>query len=505
MTRLRLQAISKAYPTVLANDQIDLAIEPGEIHAILGENGAGKSTLVKMIYGVTAPTSGRMFWEGQELQIQSPAHARALGIAMVFQHFSLFETLTVTENALLSTDEAVSRSELAAQITMLSERYGLPIDPARLVHDLSVGERQRVEIIRCLLQKPKLLIMDEPTSVLPPQAVTQLFETLRKIRAEGCSILYISHKLDEIQALCDTATILRGGRVTGTCRPAEETPHTMATLMIGKDLERAHPTRNIARLESVFRVHELTANPAVPFGTALDRISFSIQAGQILGIAGVSGNGQQELLALLSGERLAQESSSITLAGEPIGWLNPAQRRDKGLCSVPEDRLGTGAVPSMTLSENMLLTATAANGLQQGVMLDYQQAQQAAQGCIDQFDVKCSGPQAPAQSLSGGNLQKFIMGREILQKPRLLICAQPTWGVDVGAASFLHESLIALRDQGAAILLISEDLDELFEICDAIAVMAKGRLSPIRDIDQTNPEEIGLWMSGLWHDANATA
>lgn len=505
MTRLRLHALSKAYPTVLANDQIDLSVEPGEIHAILGENGAGKSTLVKMIYGVTTPTSGEIVWEGQPVSIQNPAHARRLGIGMVFQHFSLFETLTVTENVLLSTEETLSRAECAARIATLSQHYGLPIDPARYVHDLSVGERQRVEIIRCLLQKPKLLIMDEPTSVLSPQAVRQLFETLRAIRDEGCSILYISHKLDEIQELCDTATILRAGRVSGTCRPAEETPQSMARLMIGRDLDRSQPTRNLTQLESIFTVSDLSAEPTAPFGTPLHEISFSIQAGQILGIAGVSGNGQQELLAFLTGERLSPQASHLVLDGQSIGHLGPAARREQGLCAVPEERLGKGAVPSMTLAENMLLTATAGNGLQQGIMLQFDQAQQAAQRCIEGFHVACSGPQAPALSLSGGNLQKFIMGRELMQKPKLFICAQPTWGVDVGAASFLHNALIALRDQGAAILVISEELDELFEICDAIAVMAKGRLSPVRDIDQTNPEEIGLWMSGLWQDKHAAA
>jgi ABC-type uncharacterized transport system ATPase subunit len=498
MMRLRLESLSKAYPTVLANDQVHLEVAPGEIHAILGENGAGKSTLVKMIYGVTQPTSGGIFWEGAEVRIHSPAFARGLGIGMVFQHFSLFETLTVAENTLLSMPPKTDLAQLTKKIQEVSEHYGLPINPSRRVHELSVGEQQRVEIIRCLLQSPKLLIMDEPTSVLSPQSARKLFETLRTISQEGCSILYISHKLDEIQELCDSATILRAGRVTGNCIPSKETTASLAQMMIGKVLEPA--THAAARDNGSVRlaVRELSQPADGPFGIPLQNISFELREGEILGIAGVSGNGQHELLRILSGETLSDNSNAVELLGKPAGQLAPLARRKKGLCYVPEDRLGKGAVPSMSLVENALLTAADRLKLKRGPFLDFQKAGEFARKCIQDFRVKAGGEHAAASSLSGGNLQKFIVGRELMQSPKILICAQPTWGVDVGAAAFLRQALLDLRSEGVAILVVSEELDELFEISDRIAVISEGRLSPIRHIGDTNTEEIGLWMSGLW-------
>jgi simple sugar transport system ATP-binding protein len=363
-----------------------------------------------------------------------------------------------------------------------------------------VGEQQRVEIIRCLLQKPRLLIMDEPTSVLSPQAARKLFDTLRTISQEGCSILYISHKLDEIQALCDTATILRAGRVTGHCHPANETPASLAQMMIGQNLEA--PAHRPAQTEGEVRlaVKELRQEKAHAFGTSLENISFEIRSGEILGIAGVSGNGQNELLGLLSGEMLAKNPASIELMQAPVGRLSADLRRRIGLCYVPEDRLGKGAVPSMSLIENALLTATDRLGFKNKGFLNFEKAAGFARQCIRQFNVKTKDEHAVAASLSGGNLQKFIVGRELLQDPKVFICAQPTWGVDVGAAAFLRQSILALRDKGAAVLVVSEELDELFEISDRIAVMARGRLSPVRRLSETNTEEIGLWMSGLWPD-----
>ena len=496
--RLVLRDIRKVYPTVVANDGINLSVAPGEIHAVLGENGAGKSTLMKIIYGVTRPTSGEMQWEGQAVTVSSPAHARELGIGMVFQHFSLFETLTVVENVALALPGKPDLDELARRIEAVSQRYGLPVDPRRHVHALSVGERQRVEIVRCLLQNPRLLIMDEPTSVLTPQAVRKLFETLRQLAAEGCAILYISHKLDEIQELCHTATVLRGGRVTGHCKPAEETPESMARLMIGKDLpvcEHGSPTHTG---EIRLRLAGLSHASADPFATDLRDIHLDVHAGEIVGIAGVSGNGQQELLRAISGEEVLAEKFPVQILGVEAGRLNPGQRRKLGMCFVPEERLGRGAVPTMSLADNAILTAAKTQGLVAGGFLSFSRARSFAERCINGFGVKCGGAAAPARSLSGGNLQKFIMGREILQSPRLLVCAQPTWGVDVGAAAFIRQALIDLRNRGCAVLVISEELDELFEICDRIAVIAKGRLSPLRPVAETTVEDIGVWMSGLW-------
>ena len=503
--RLVLQGIGKVYPTVVANDDIGLAVRAGEIRAILGENGAGKSTLMKIIYGVTRPSCGRMFWEGEEVQVESPAHARSLGIGMVFQHFSLFETLTVVENVALALPGKPALDELAQRIVEVSARYGLPVDPHRHIHALSVGERQRVEIIRCLLQDPRLLIMDEPTSVLTPQAVHKLFETLRRLADEGCAILYISHKLDEIRALCHTATVLRGGKVTGECIPAQETPASMARLMIGKELPRCEHDAPQAGGEVRLRLAGLSHASDDPFGTDLRDLHLDVHAGEIVGIAGVSGNGQQELLRVISGEEPLAERFPVQICGVEAGRLSPGRRRRLGMAFVPEERLGRGAVPTMSLADNALLTAAHNQGMVAAGFLRFERARAFARRCIDDFNVKCGGPAAAAKSLSGGNLQKFIVGREILQAPRLLVCAQPTWGVDVGAAAFIRQQIIDLRNRGCAVLVISEELDELFEICDRIAVIAKGRLSPVRAAGATSIEDIGVWMSGLWPGAEHAA
>ena len=502
--RLELEGITKIYPSVIANENVSLKVRRGEIHAVLGENGAGKSTLMKMIYGVSHPDAGQMKWEGETVHVENPAHARSLGIGMVFQHFSLFETLNVVENVALALPGNPDLGELAEQITEVSNRYGLPVDPQRLVHALSVGERQRVEIIRCLLQNPKLLIMDEPTSVLTPQAVRKLFDTLRQLAEEGCSILYISHKLDEIQELCHVATVLRDGKVTGDCIPSEETPKSMASMMIGKEL----PVPEHAAPESLgevrLRLNRLSRASDDPFGTDLQDIDLEVNSGEILGIAGVSGNGQQELLLALSGEDPVGDNDAIEICGQVAGRASPGLRRKLGMGFVPEERLGRGAVPQMSLTENALLTAHRRDMLKHG-MIRFDQVTGFARQCIEQFNVKCGGEEHAANSLSGGNLQKFIMGREILLAPDLLVVSQPTWGVDVGAAAFIRQELIDLRKKGTAILVISEELEELFEISDRIAVIANGRLSPAKKLADTNIDEIGVWMSGMWEQAPAEA
>ena len=493
--RLILRGITKHYPAVVANDNVDLEVRPGEIHAVLGENGAGKSTLMKIIYGVTRPDAGSMVWEGQPVQVASPAEARRLGIGMVFQHFSLFETLTVAENISLALDERTARDHLAARIREVSENYGLPIDPLRLVHSMSVGERQRVEIVRCLLQKPRLLIMDEPTSVLTPQAVLKLFETLRRLASEGCSILYISHKLDEIQSLCDSATVLRGGRVAGRAAPKQETPDSLARMMIGSDLPECHLQPRVPG-ETRLAVERLSLSTLDPFGVTLREVSLSVRSGEILGIAGVSGNGQKELLAALSGETLS-DPPAIRLQGQPVGRLDPARRRKLGLGFVPEERLGRGAVPAMDLSDNALLTGSDRGMLRSG-FIRRALVRSFARSVIERFKVKCRSEQSTASSLSGGNLQKFIVGRETMLEPQVIVVAQPTWGVDIGASMLIRQALVDLRDRGVAVLVVSEELDELFMICDRIAVIAEGRLSPAMPTAQTSVEQVGAWMSGLF-------
>jgi simple sugar transport system ATP-binding protein len=460
---------------------------------VLGENGAGKSTLMKIIYGVVKPDAGTMRWEGSTVQVANPAQARRLGIGMVFQHFSLFDTLTVAENIRLAVDDTDAKS-LPARIRDVSQRYGLPLDPRRHVHTMSVGERQRVEIVRCLLQKPRLLIMDEPTSVLTPQAVLSLFDTLRTLAAEGCSILYISHKLDEIRALCHRATVLRAGKVTGQCDPRRETAASLARMMIGGDLP--HPRHREATAGApALVVDALDVRAADPFGTTLRAISFAVHTGEIVGIAGVSGNGQKELLAALSGERTQPRRNAIVLCGKPAGRLGAAARRRRGLAFVPEERLGRGAVPEMSLAENALLT-TRKGGLVRRGFIRSDAVRAYAAKIIAAFGVRTPDAEAAARSLSGGNLQKFIVGREISQQPKVLIAAQPTWGVDVGASAQIRQALIDLRDQGVAVLVVSEELDELMEISDRLAVIAQGRLSEPKPVHATSAEEIGLLMAG---------
>ncbi len=500
MLRLELVDISKQYPAVKANDRVGLRVKPGEIHAVLGENGAGKSTLMKIIYGAVRPDEGEIRWNDEAVQIASPAAARALGISMVYQHFSLFDTLTAAENVWLGLDKSLSLAAVTARITQVASVYGLDVDPLRPVHTLSVGERQRVEIVRALMTNPKLLILDEPTSVLTPQAVQTLFITLRKLAADGCSILYISHKLDEIRALCHHCTVLRGGRVTGEVDPTKETNASLSRLMIGAEPPQLQH-REARAGGVVLEVRDLTLAKEDPFGTSLEGISFEVRAGEVVGIAGVSGNGQQELMRALSGEDVRAPKGTIRLFDRDIARERPSRRRRQGLHFVPEERLGRGAVPTLSLAQNTLLTRTRAVGRSGWIRVGDVTA--LADALIRRFNVKAGGPGSAAKSLSGGNLQKFIVGREIDADPKLLVVSQPTWGVDVGAAAQIRGELLALRDNGCAVLVVSEELEELFEICDRLVVIAQGRVSPSVKTTQASIETIGEWMSGLWQDAKA--
>jgi general nucleoside transport system ATP-binding protein len=499
--RLDLMGITKAYPGVVANSDVSLCVQPGEIHAVLGENGAGKSTLMKIIYGAVKPDEGSMRIDGEAVVVRNPHEARALGISMVFQHFSLFDTLTVAENVWLGLDKRLSLADVSSRIAQTTQAYGLQLDPSRPVHTLSVGERQRVEIVRALLTSPKLLILDEPTSVLTPQAVENLFVTLRQLAAQGCSILYISHKLHEIRALCTVCTVLRGGKVTGVCDPRQESNASLSRLMIGSEPPALAPRHNTTGAV-VLSVEQLSLPSTEQFGVDLHAVALNVHAGEVVGIAGVSGNGQKELLLALSGEDTRAAAASVSVSGVDVGKLSPFQRRALGVHFVPEERLGRGAVPQLALSRNLMLTRHEAVG--KGGWLNGSVLQSQALQIIARFNVKCGGPQALARSLSGGNLQKFIMGREMDAGPRLLIVSQPTWGVDVGAASQIRGALLQLAEQGCAVLVVSEELEELFEICDRLYVMAKGQLSPTLARGDASTELVGQWMSGLW-DANQSA
>ncbi|WP_425041272.1 ABC transporter ATP-binding protein [Primorskyibacter sp. S187A] len=493
-TLLALDGLTKAYPGVVANDDVSFSIGTGEIHALLGENGAGKSTLVKMIYGLVKPDRGTLKLAGQTFAPNSPQAARSAGVAMVFQHFSLFDALDVAENIALGMDNPPKARDLAKRIRDVSHAYGLPLSPERIVGTLSAGERQRVEIIRCLLQNPRLLIMDEPTSVLTPQEVDILFKTLRQLAAEGTSILYISHKLEEIRSLCDTATILRLGKKVATCTPKETTARELAEMMVGASF--ASPkARSHAPGPIRLSVQNLSLPAPDAFGTALKDISFQVRAGQILGIGGVAGNGQDELLLALSGERKTGKDT-IVLDGQAVGHLGPEARRGIGVLSAPEERLGHAAVPDMSLTENAALTGTLRKGMLNRGFVNWARAEDFASDVIRDFDVRTPGTHVAARALSGGNLQKYVIGREVLQAPEVLVVNQPTWGVDAAAAAAIRQALLDLSAGGAAVVVVSQDLDELMEIADNFGALNEGRISEIRPVEGLSVDEIGLMMGG---------
>lgn len=499
------RGIVKRYGDFTANDHVDLTVAHGERHALLGENGAGKSTFVKMIYGALQPTEGEFFWEGRPLRLSGPAEARKLGIGMAFQHFSIFEGLTALENVALALPPE-PMAALERRVRELSAAYGLPVDPARPVRALSVGERQRVELLRCLLQNPKLLILDEPTSVLTPQEAETLFRALEKLSAQGCAILYISHRLEEVRMLCSRATILRRGKVTAEVDPRLTSARALAEAMVGGEiLDVARPEAKALQGPEVMRAENLSLPAGGPFGVALRSVSFSLRAGEILGVAGVAGEGQNELMDALTGERLAPEAGMIRIGEAAAGRLGPTERRKLGAAFAPEERNGHGAVGDAPLSEALFLSRRhEAGAMGTGGWLSKAWASAETKRIRGLFDVRAAGEDPPARSLSGGNLQKFLMGREIARTPKVLIAAQPGWGVDAGAAAAIRRALRALADQGAGVLVISQDLDEIFALADRIAVVNRGRLSEPSPAADMTPESVGLLM-GAGHSGAAPA
>ena len=492
--------LTKSFGSFVANKEIDFTIYPGELHALLGENGAGKSTFVKMIYGLLQPDSGHFEWQGRAVHFSNPQEARAAGIGMVFQHFSLFEAMSVVENIALALPPEFPKEGLAELITQKSAEYGISLSPNRLVADLSVGEQQRVEIMRCLLQDPALLIMDEPTSVLTPQETQQLFDVLEKLAGQGCAVLFISHKLEEIKQLTSRATILRGGDKIAEVETHTKSTKQLAELMVGTKIsaikQPVAPKDNAA----ILHINGLNRPASGPFDTALRDIQLTAHAGEILGIAGIAGNGQSELMDALTGEWCGAETNILSVNGEDISQSGPAERRLKGLCFVPEERNGHAAVPGMRLSENALLTSfERENAVNMGIV-NMAYAARFADEIATMFDVRRPEPDPLASSLSGGNLQKFVVGREIAKKPKLLIVSQPTWGVDVGAAQFIRKAMIELAAGGASVIVISQDLEEIFAVSHKIAVLHEGGLSPAYPAAEMNPQKIGLLMGGSSQD-----
>lgn len=498
---LEVRGLTKTFGALKACDSIDLTIAKGEIHALLGENGAGKSTLVKMLFGTLEPNAGEIRWNGQPVRIANPHAARKLGIGMVFQHFSLFDALTAAENIALSLEDKTPIATIAAKAKALSFSYGLPLDPYSLVGDLSVGERQRIEIIRCLLQTPELIILDEPTAVLTPQEADKLFETLERLRSEGKSILYISHRLEEVKRICDRATVLRHGKVVDHCDPRKETAASLARMMVGSEVQAVErsPRQSAEKPTVLLEVKNLSRKPATPFSIPLRNINLEVRAGDVIGIAGVAGNGQGEFFEAVSGEVRQADAAAVRIRDKDAGSLTITGRRLLGAAFVPEERLGHGAAPRMKLSENLLLSRHATDRkafLGIAGVIHTHAVTTASQRIIEAMDVRKSGPDPEAASLSGGNLQKFIIGRELDRQPAVMVVNQPTWGVDAGAAARIRQSLIELARNGSAVLVISQDLDELFEISDAIAVMHNGELSKPIPIAEATMEKIGLLMGG---------
>jgi len=495
---IEFKNITKKFPRVIANNKVSFNINKSAVHALLGENGAGKSTLVKVLYGLLEPEEGHINFNNEILKINSPSEARKKGIGMVFQHFSLFESLTVRDNLILGIDKKISYSDLKDQLEDISSKYNLPLDLDAPITSLSAGEKQRVEIVRILLQDPQLLIMDEPTSVLTPQEVENLFVTLKALVKEGRTILYITHKLEEVINLCNEVTIMRNGRVIDSCSTDNQTAKSLATKMLGEKLDDLKTDYSHIEESISFSVKNISCSFNDPFYTDLKNISFQVKTGEIFGIAGVAGNGQSELMDILVGENTSIDSGELIFNKINIEFFNPQKRRDLSIAFVPENRLGHSAVPELTLSENILLSQFPNNNFSKNGILNYNFIEKHAQKVIDNFNVVTPGSDAKASSLSGGNLQKFVIGREISSKPKLLIISHPTWGIDAGAEHSIRESLIELSKNGTSIIVISQDLDELIEITHSIAVIYSGKLSAPLKTSDVEISKLGLLMGGKY-------
>jgi len=493
-TNLKVTNISKIYPGCIANDNVSLEFESGKIYALLGENGAGKSTLVKILSGVIQPDNGQIFLNNKVLKLNSPIDAKKNKIGMVFQHFNLFETLSVFENLIIDSNE--SRINLRENINIVMQKYNFVIDLDIPVLNLSAGQKQKVEILRCLIRKPEVLIMDEPTSVLTEQETNELFSSLKKFSEEGILIIYITHKLKEVMSLCDEVAVMRKGKLVSTGKIADEKIETLANKMIGQSLKTIK--KEILKentKEQLVKVVDLNFKSDDPFETNLSNINFELNRGECLGIAGISGNGQSELFQILSGE-ITSENNSILFNNKQIGKLNPQERRQYLLAFSPEDRMSQAAIPQLTIFENVALNNFKDSNFFKGGLINEKKIKEHSSKILSKFSVNTNNVELKSQFLSGGNLQKLIIGRELITSPELLICFNPTWGLDVGAINYIHETLIKINEQKKSIILISTDTDELLKLSDKICVIYKGKLSKIMDANDVTSEKLGLLMGG---------
>ncbi|MCX7839701.1 MAG: ABC transporter ATP-binding protein [Anaerolineae bacterium] len=497
---LELDGITKRFPGVLANDHIHFTLEQGEVHALLGENGAGKTTLMNILYGLYHPDEGTIIVRGKPVKIDSPSTAIRLGIGMVHQHFMLVPVFTVTENVMLGEETLtrgifLDRASVAARIRDISAQYGLQVDPDAYIKDLSVGAQQRVEILKILYRRADILILDEPTAVLTPQEVEELFKVIRSLVARGVSIIFISHKLKEVMAIADRITVLRDGHVVGTTRPAETSPAALARMMVGREVILTVDKKPAQPGDVVLDVQDLHVlddrqQPKV------NGVSFQVRAGEILGIAGVQGNGQTELVEALTGLR-AIASGRVTILGNETTRATPRQILQNGVAHIPEDRQRDGLVLTFPVADNLVLNTYYLPPFARGIQMDERTIFASATQRVQQFDIRTPSIFTLASSLSGGNQQKVIVAREFTRPVKLLIASQPTRGLDVGSIEYIHQRIVEMRDQGCAVLLVSPELDEILSLSDRIAVMYHGKIMDILPATQATPEKLGLLMAGV--------
>jgi ABC-type uncharacterized transport system ATPase subunit len=495
---LEMRGITKRYPGVLANDHIDLDVRPGEIHALLGENGAGKSTLMNILYGLASPDDGQILLDGQVVTIAGPSDAIARGISMVHQHFMLIPVLSVADNILLGEETManpvfLNRKEAHRRIVELGARFGFEIDPEARVGRLSVGWQQRVEILKALYRDARILVLDEPTAVLTPQETKEIFAVLRRLAAEGHSIIFISHKLYEVLEIADRITVIRRGRVVGSRIPSETDEDDLAELMVGRDVQLVVDRGESHPAEPVLDVKGLNVKDDRGHEVVHD-VSFEVRAGEILGIAGVAGNGQDELVGALTGLR-RPSSGIVALRGRNITGLGPRELNEASVSHVPADRYRFGMIPSFPVADNLVLTDYYRKPYSNGILRNDAAIREAAEALIAQYDIRTPSATVAAGNLSGGNQQKMVVAREFSRPLELLVLDQPTRGLDVGSIEFIHRQTVAKRDAGTAILLVSAELDEVLELSDRIAVMYRGRIVAVMDARTANREEVGLLMA----------
>jgi len=493
---VRMRGIVKRFPGVLANDHVDFELLPGEIHALLGENGAGKTTLMNILYGIYQPDEGEIIVKGRRARIRSPRDAIRLGIGMVHQHFLLVDKHTVAENLAMGYAKSILNPlrEVRDRVRDFAEKYGIKVDPDAYIWQLSVGEQQKVEIVKALYAGAEILILDEPTSVLTPQEARDLFNVLRRMKEDGKGIVFITHKLSEVFEVADRVTVMRRGRVVGTLRVKEATRESLARMMVGRDV--------------IFELKKSPSKPGEPVlevrglivlgdrgREAVKGVNFEVREGEIFGVAGVAGNGQRELVQAIVGLRKVK-SGSVKVLGIDATNKSPREIAELGVGHIPEERLKFGIVPDMSVAENSVLKSYYRPPYRKGLLLDYNEIRRTAESLINEYEIAVPSPDTQAKLLSGGNMQKLIVGREIRRDPKLIVASNPTFGLDVGATEYIRKLLLKKRDEGRAILLVSGDLDEVIQLSDRMAVMFEGRFVGVVKPEEVTREEIGLMMSG---------